>query len=1296
MRILLATESLAFLITLLFLTAGDGGGGEATLEELLLREEPAALARAARAEGNAARGALLFHRPELACAACHGSGGEEGPLGPDLAAAPGPEKADASHVVESLLRPSAAIRRGYEAVTLVTRGGAVLSGIIGGEQDGEVVLRSAAGGVKRHTIPPGEILERLPSDQSLMPAGLVNQLSSRSEFLDLLSYLIEIAESGPARALELRPAAALLAAPELPEYEKDIDHAGLIAALDASSYRRGEAIYNRLCINCHGTKEFPGTLPGSPRFATAVLKNGSDPHSMYQTLTRGFGLMPPQSWMVPRQKYDVIHYIREAYFKEANPSQYFSAGREYLSRLPAGSSRGPEPPSIEAWVNMDYGPSLMATYEVGSDGSNLAQKGIAIRLDPGPGGISRGRAWALYDHDTLRLAAFFEGEGFIDWNGILFNGRHEVHPRIRGRVHAAIPSGPGWAGPAGGFDDPRPRDREGRRYGPLPRSWGRYRGLYHHGHRAILSYTVGETEVLEMPGLERAPSGERFTRALALGPRAAPLLLEVAHRRGGMVEIAPQETGGSPLALLGSRGQPSSAAAQAFRFDGSTGIEIARPESFEMAAGDYTIEARIRTRRGGTIFAQTSAHERWVEDGKSLFVRGGRLVFDIGWVGAVQSRRRVDDGEWHEVAMTYEHESGAVKLYVDGRLEGEGRLAPRRPLDAFAIRLGRTATDFPEPSCFDGEIAAVRFLRRALRADELALLLSSRATEDALLARWEPAAARGELVPDLSGNGHDGKVERQGGADPESGVLAVRVAGWTAGMEWIDAGESLRLKIPAGKEPLRLMLRLVRADSATRAAEVLAASVEEAPELAILTRGGPPRWTALLETEVRPGGEEGPFAACVLLHPEANPWFSRLRFSGLDFLDGGRAALSTWDGDVWLVSGLDEPSGRLVWRRIASGLFQPLGLKVARGAIHVACRDQIAILRDLDGDGEIDFYECFNNDHQVTEHFHEFAMGLQTDAAGNFYYAKSARHARTALVPHHGTLLRVTADGSRTEVVATGFRAANGVCVNPDGTFYVTDQEGHWTPKNRINLVREGGFYGNLWGYHEVTDASDDAMKEPVCWITNAFDRSPSELVRVASESWGKLDGAVLSLSYGYGQVFLLLEEEVNGRLQGGLCALPVPRFPTGLLRGRIRPEDGSLYLCGLFAWAGTQQAPGGFYHLRPTGKELQMPLGLRAWRGAIEIRFGCRLDPETAARPASYAVKRWSIERSAAYGSEHKGETRLEIAAARLSGEGDTVVLSIPELRPAKCMEVLFKLRSAGGASFEGAIHNTIHELGE
>ena len=141
-------------------------------------------------------------------------------------------------------------------------------------------------------------------------------------------------------------------------------------------------------------------------------------------------------------------------------------------------------------------------------------------------------------------------------------------------------------------------------------------------------------------------------------------------------------------------------------------------------------------------------------------------------------------------------------------------------------------------------------------------------------------------------------------------------------------------------------------------------------------------------------------------------------------------------------------------------------------------------------------------------------MGLQVDAEGNLYYAKAARHGLKAVVPQHGTLLKIGKGGGPTEILATGFRAPNGVCLNPDGTFFITDQEGFWIPKNRINCVKRGGFYGNMWGYHDVTDTSDVAMEPPVCWITNAFDRSPAELVRVESThpAWAPLRGSLLNL----------------------------------------------------------------------------------------------------------------------------------------------------------------------------------------
>ena len=67
-----------------------------------------------------------------------------------------------------------------------------------------------------------------------------------------------------------------------------------------------------------------------------------------------------------------------------------------------------------------------------------------------------------------------------------------------------------------------------------------------------------------------------------------------------------------------------------------------------------------------------------------------------------------------------------------------------------------------------------------------------------------------------------------------------------------------------------------------------------------------------------------------------------------------------------------------------------------------------------------------------------------------------------------------------------------------------------------------------------------------------------------------------MNISYGHGKIYVVPHEMVNGQAQGGMCALPLPPFPTGIMRGRFHPTDGQLYTCGMFAWAGNQTVPGG------------------------------------------------------------------------------------------------------------------------
>ncbi len=333
-----------------------------TLEEELKEEDPAVLAKAAREKGEPVRGAIIFHQQHLTCTKCHSLDEETLPLGPNLTK---PEKKPTDvFLIDSILHPSKEIREGYDLIVVNTDAGKTVTGLLAEDRPDKLILRDPAKDAELITIPKDEIDDRAESTQSTMPE-LLNRLANRRQFLDLARYVMEINEGGPQRARELEPDPSLYAPPPLPEYEKHIDHAEMIKGLNQESFNRGKEIYSRLCVNCHGTKDEPGSLPTAVRFASDALRNGNDPHSMYKTLTHGFGLMVPQTWMVPQQKYDAVHYIRREYLKKHNSKQYFKPDGEYLAGLPKGDSRGPAPSKLDPWVATDYGPNLAALHDKG-------------------------------------------------------------------------------------------------------------------------------------------------------------------------------------------------------------------------------------------------------------------------------------------------------------------------------------------------------------------------------------------------------------------------------------------------------------------------------------------------------------------------------------------------------------------------------------------------------------------------------------------------------------------------------------------------------------------------------------------------------------------------------------------------------------------------------------------------------------------------------------------------------------------------------------------------------------------
>ena len=232
------------------------------------------------------------------------------------------------------------------------------------------------------------------------------------------------------------------------------------------------------------------------------------------------------------------------------------------------------------------------------------------------------------------------------------------------------------------------------------------------------------------------------------------------------------------------------------------------------------------------------------------------------------------------------------------------------------------------------------------------------------------------------------------------------------------------------------------------------------------------------------------------------------------------------------------------------------------------------------------------------------------------------------------------------------------------------------------------------WRTPITRDTSDSAQEDPVCWITNRFDRSPGELVWVSSPAWGGLDGALLNLSYGHGKVYVVPHEQIGDVMQGGMTALPLPPFPTGVMRGRFHPTDGHLYLCGMFSWAGNQQAPGGMYRLRATGKPAYLPVGYHVNLDGLAITFSNVLRRDSVDDPRNFGIKVWDLIRSEEYGSPHVNERALKVTSASLSADRRTITLSIPDLRPTRGLELWYSIWGEDNSDVNGVLHGSVHVL--
>ncbi len=407
-----------------------------------------------------------------------------------------------------------------------------------------------------------------------------------------------------------------------------------------------------------------------------------------------------------------------------------------------------------------------------------------------------------------------------------------------------------------------------------------------------------------------------------------------------------------------------------------------------------------------------------------------------------------------------------------------------------------------------------------------------------------------------------------------------------------------------------------------------------------LCGGGPRQWPEELPTQGTLGTGQ-PYVVDTIELPKDNPWKALLYASGHDFLSDGSAIVTTMQGDVWKASGLNEDLSAVIWQRIAAGLHQPLGVVVDDDQIFVIGRDQLTRLVDLNGDEEIDFYECYSQALATSRGGHDFTCGLARDAEGRFYTASGKEG-----------LMRIAADGQSADVLATGLRNSDGVGIHPDGLVTVPSSEGDWMPASMIAAVRPGGAVLN-----RLPGTSPDARglpflgrpgtgrtnppELPMLYLPRGVDNSSGGQVYVSSDRWGPVQGQMVHLSFGAGTAYLLLRDEFDGWVQGAAVPLSV-EFASGAHRGKFNPADGQLYVSGMAGWGTYTTDDGCFQRVRYTGHDAQLPTGFQVHENGIRVMFSQPLSESVVRQVNGHFAQCWNYRYSGAYGSPEYSTRQL------------------------------------------------------
>ncbi len=213
-----------------------------------------------------------------------------------------------------------------------------------------------------------------------------------------------------------------------------------------------------------------------------------------------------------------------------------------------------------------------------------------------------------------------------------------------------------------------------------------------------------------------------------------------------------------------------------------------------------------------------------------------------------------------------------------------------------------------------------------------------------------------------------------------------------------------------------------------------------------------------------------------------------------------------------------EDSTALYCHMSEFGLRSPVGFTHRGDTIYIGAAQQIRAFLDRDNDGKADTSWMFYDKIPNSEHPYEWTSGLQFGPDGWLYAAFSTDSWNAGSAPDpdgiRGSILRISPNGKKSEIVAKGIRSVPGMDFNAYGDLFFVDNEGGGNPTEELNRLEINSFYGHNKNKYP---ADSGKVKNPEFSLQSEVAPSSIEFNK-AKNAYGGTGGDLFVSYYGPGE----------------------------------------------------------------------------------------------------------------------------------------------------------------------------------